>query len=154
MALLRRAEDVAEELVARVATCRTANGAETNLGAAVYQGRRHIDDEMIPCSVVIEGEDAVDSDMVGTGANLEQSYVVLAYLPCDPANPNSAAHKGLRDLKRAVFTSDGKADRFWRRTVGGVRYRGRSFAPRADGAPFVLVALEVSVRYSEDLASP
>ena len=47
---------------------------------------------MIPCSVVIEGDDVPARVSVGTRYNLDQRYVLFAYVPCDPANPNDAAH--------------------------------------------------------------
>ena len=152
--LLKRAEDVAAEIVARLSRCTIALGAETDIGLKVHQGLKRIDDTMIPCAVLIEGDDVPENDRVGTQANLEQQYVVFGYLACDPKDPNVAAHKALRDLKRAIFTTDGKPDRRFGRRVLDVRYLGRDIGARTDGAGFVLAAVEFSVSYVEDLASP
>lgn len=154
MTQITRAEDVANEIAARLALVLADNGAETNLGAAVYHGRRRVDDEMIPCAVIIEGEDRPDDRVVGADVSVEQRYVLFAYVPCDPANPNLAAHAAIRDLKRAVFLTAGKPDRYWGRKVRGVRYHGRDIGPRGDGAAFVLAAIEIGVSYVENLAAP
>ena len=73
--LLRRAEDVSEEVVRRVLLCTQAQGAETNLGAALYRGRRQIDDEMIPCASVIEGDDEI-VEQKGPEVTVRQKYAI------------------------------------------------------------------------------
>lgn len=151
--LLQRAEDVAVEVCARLASRTVALGAETDLGVSVYQGRRRIDDSMIPCAVVIEGPDTAGS-AVGARVEVDQPYTLFAYIPCDPANPNVAAHAALRDLKRAIFMTDGKADPRWGGKVREVRYLGRDIGPRADGAAFVVAAIDIGVQYVENLAAP
>jgi len=148
------AEAVGTELSTRLATRTVAQGAETNLGATVYRGRRHIDDTMIPCVVVIEGDDVVARANARTEVQLDQRYVLFAYVPCDPNHPNDAAHAALRDMKRALFNTDGKADNRLGGKVKEIEYLGRDIGPRADGASFVLAALEVGVAYVENLANP
>jgi len=150
---LSRAEDVAAEVETRLAACTVALGAETDLGRLVLRGRRAIDDSMIPCSVIIEGDDDLQ-DSRGTQVSTEQKYVLYAYLPCDPDNPNDAAHKGLRDMKRAMFRTGGKPDDTWGGKVKKVRYLGRDIGPRGDGSGFVLAVIEVSAQFVEDLANP
>lgn len=155
--LLQSAEDVAAEIVARLGTITIAQGAETDCGLVVFQGRRDVSEEMIPCSVVIEAEDTPDASRPGTLIDLAQRYVLFAYVPCDPLNPNLAAHKALRDLKRAIFRTPGEPERAWPRWGGKVRkvmYLGRDIGPRSDGAAFVLATIEISVEYVEDLANP
>ena len=102
----------------------------------------------------IEGDDIPGRGTVGTEYELEQRYVLFAYSPCDPKHPNVAAHKAIRDIKRAVFLTDGKADPRWGRRVVAVRYLGRAIGPRTDGVGFVLSAVEIAVDYVEVLAKP
>lgn len=154
MSLLQRAEDIGIELAARLAACTVAQGAETDLGAKVYRGRRRVDDDMIPCVALIESVDRPSPVNVRTQAKIDQRYEVYAYLPCDPDNPNDAAHAALRDLKRAIFRTGGVPDAKLGGKVREVVYLGRDIGPRADGAKFVVAAIEVGVEYVEDLANP
>jgi hypothetical protein len=156
MAALQRAEDIAAELLARLATVLTAGGFETDAGTAVFAGRsaKQIDRTNVPCTVLIEADDVPDRQSVGLDYQIEQRYVLMAFVPCDPDNPNEAAHKALRDLKRAVFLTDGKPDPRWGRRVKDVTYIGRDIAPRDDGEAFVLALMEISVTYAENLGNP
>lgn len=149
------AEQIAIEIANRLATRTVAQGAETDLGAKVFRGRVRIHDDMIPCSVIIEGDDVVARERgVGPTVKIEQRYVLMAYVPCDPDNPNDAAHKAIRDLKRAMFVTAGKPDATWGRKVKEVAYLGRDIGPRADGAAFVLAVIEIAVEFPESLAAP
>lgn len=156
MALLQRAEDVAAEIQTRLAAVSVANGYETDLGATVYMGRvgRQIDKTMVPCCTVVEGDDEVDRARVSTQYQLQQTYILLAFVPCDPDEPNTAAHKALRDMKRAIFLTNGRPDTRWGGTVKDVAYLGRDMAPRDDGEAFVLAIMEIAVTYVEDISSP
>lgn len=156
MTLLKRAEDIGLELAARLATRTIAQGAETDLGMSVLRGRRAVDDDMVPCVALIEGSDDVtENDSRKTlDTQIVQHYVALAYVACDPQHPNDAAHKAIRDMKRAVFTTDGQPDRTLGGRVRRVKYHGRDIGPRADGAGLVVASIEVSVEFVEDLASP
>lgn len=156
MSLIQSAEAIGQAIAARIAGVTIALGAETNLGVAVYRGRRSIDDDMVPCAALIEGSDRVEEPdgRTDTGARITQAYVLLAYVPCAVDNPNDAAHAALRDMKRALFKTDGKPDRSLGGTVKRVRYRGRDIGPRGDGAAFVVAALEIEIDYVEDLANP
>lgn len=153
-ASLHTAEAIGTEISARLATRTVAQGAETDLGAKAYRGRRHIDDTMIPCVVVIEGDDVPARGNVKTNYKLDQRYVLFAYVPCDPDNPNDAAHAAIRDMKRALFNTNGARDTTLGGKVKDIVYLGRDIGPRADGASFVLAALEVGVEYVEDVANP
>lgn len=149
------AEQIAIEIANRLATRTVAQGAETDLGAKVFRGRVRIHDDMIPCSVIIEGDDVVARERgVGPTVKIEQRYVLMAYVPCDPDNPNDAAHKAIRDLKKAMFVTGGKPDATWGRKVKEVAYLGRDIGPRADGAAFVLAIIEIAVEFPESLATP
>lgn len=156
MTLLQSAAAIGLEVATRLATRTVALGAETNLGAAVFRGRRLIDDDQVPCVAIIEGNDEVEEgeSRRSLDTKITQHYVMLAYVPCDPANPNDAAHAAIRDMKRALFTTAGQPDRTLGEKVKRVRYRGRDIGPRADGAAFVVASIEVSVEFVEDLASP
>lgn len=146
-----KGEQVAGELFRRLEKISTANGAETDIGARVYRGRRNVDESQIPCSVVIEGVDT-PKDRPGRMPTISvtQRYVLAAYVQCDPDNPNDAAHAAVRDIKRALFSDGG--------TFGGrvlrVTYQGRDIGPRADGRPVVFVTVDVDIDYVEDLTNP
>lgn len=151
---LHTAEAIGDEITARLATRTIALGSETDLGLVVYRGRRHIDDSMIPCAVVIEGDDAPARSNVRTEYKIDQRYLLFAYVPCDPNHPNTAAHAAIRDMKRAVFSVGGKPDPRLGGKVRDLQYLGRDIGPRSDGSAFVLAAIELGVEYVEDLASP
>ena len=154
--LLQSGHAIALEITARLQTVRTANGAETDLGARVYRGRRAVDDTLVPCVTIIEGADEVqETDGRRTlGARVAQDFEILAYVPCDLSHPNDAAHAAIRDVKRALFRTNGQPDR----TLGGkvvrLTYRGRDIGPRGDGAALVVAQITVAVEYVEDVANP
>lgn len=152
--LLQSAGDVSAEVSTRLETCRTAQGSETELGRLVLRGRRVPDDTMIPCCVLIEGDDQPDQNVVGTKINNEQRYMAFAFVPCDPDHPNDAANAAIRDMKKALWRTDGKPDPRWGNRVRRVVYKGRDIGPRSDGAKFVCAAIEFVVEFVEDLANP
>ena len=154
MNVLKTAEALAAEVATRVKTCTVAQGSETDLGVSVFEGRRKVSDDMIPCAVVIEADDKPLAAKGFTLVEVAQRFVVFAYVPCDPANPNAAARAAIRDLKRAIFRTNGRPDPRWGGTVREVEYLGRDIGPRADGAAFVVAAVEFSVQYVEDLSAP
>ena len=151
MTLYSKAADIAAAIFSRLQAVTQANGYETDLGARVYRGRRNVDETQVPCSVLLEGTDT-PTDRSGKlpTAAITQRYVLAAYVPCDPDNPNDAAHAAIRDLKRAMFAGDGD---FGGR-VRQVSYRGRDIGPRADGLPIVFVTVDIDVEYIEDLSNP
>ena len=154
MSLLLRAEDIAAEIKTRLLTRTVALGAETDIGLAVYMGKRSIDKSQIPCVVIIEGDDMPEAASARTDYHVVQRYALLAYLPCDPDNPNVAAHAAIRDLKRAVFITAGRPDHRLGDQVKRVEYLGRDIGPRADGEALVLAIVEVAVEYVENVATP
>lgn len=155
MTTIRTQEDLAAEVVRRVALCTIDQGAETDLGRKVYEGRRKVSDDMIPCTCVLDGDDAATvSGPYSTTYEVEQRFLLLSYVPCDPQNPNAAARKAIRDQKRAIFTTSGRADPTWGRSVRAVTYKGKDIGPRADGASFVLAITEFTVQFVEDVAAP
>lgn len=147
MTTLNRSADVAAEIVARVSDIKIVNGYQTDIGTLVFQGRRNISDNQLPCAVLIEGTDDVTDQSARNVVRLKQHYVVGGYVECDPDNPNVAAHRVLRDIKKALF-KDG--DR-WGGKVQKVTYDGRDIGPRADGEPIVFAVVHFSVEYAETL---
>ena len=154
MTLMQRAEDIGLEIKTRLERCTTVDGAETDAGRVVYLGKQAISDDLIPCTVVIEGDDVVKGTNASGQALIEQRYAVLAYVPCDPDHPNAAAHAAIRDTKRALLRTEGRPDARWGGRVRKVEYLGRDIGGRADGAPFVLAITEFAVEYVEDTANP
>lgn len=148
MTTYTRAEDISNALFARMQGISIAQGYETDIGVTAFKGRRYIDEPMVPCSSLIEGDDKVMDSAQGK-SKLLQKYLLEGYAFCDPDHPNVVGHKILRDLKRAVFAeATGKPA-----TLGGavkeVVYLGRVIAPRADGTNIVMAAIEVGVEYAE-----
>lgn len=146
-----RAEDIALDLSARLATITVANGYETNIGERSYRGRTHIDeDSAVSCSVLIEGEDKTGKSTGLNNIQVFQDYVLGGYAKCDPNNPNDMAHAILRDLKKAIFKDGSRlGDR-----VRSIEYKGRNIGPRADGRPIVFAIIYVTVEFAEDLTNP
>lgn len=148
---LQSAEDIALEISTRMSTITVANGFETDIGLTVYRGKRKVEDDAAPCSVLIEGADTVE-DRPGKlpAVKVAQGYVLGAYLACDADNPNDAAHAAIRDLKKAMFSDGGN--------FGGkahvVSYRGRDIGPRTDGVAIVFALIEITVTYVEQLTNP
>lgn len=149
MSGLHTSETVALALEARLAGITRAAGAETDIGKSRFRGRVDVADSDVPCLVVIEGEDKVDSSR-GSEVKLVQRYALVGYDKCDPAHPNDAAHRMLRDIKKAVF--DLRAD--WGKQVKTVEYVGRAIGKRADSVPIVMAVVEIDITFVEDLASP
>lgn len=153
-----RARDVALHLSGLLASITAANGFETDIGRAVYRGKRKIDDTAPPCAVLIEGEDTPGDVQGAVSQKITQSYVLGGYAPCDPDNPNDVAHQIIADIKRAVFsTKDAtRAEQIQGTcTFGGrvkrVSYRGRDIGPRADGLAIVFAVVHIDVEFVEQL---
>jgi hypothetical protein len=153
MTVYTTATEIAAEIEARVGQIRTANGFATDIGATVFRGRIAVNDEDVPCVSIIEGTDSVLSTP-GRAAlwKIEQHYALVGYVPCDPANPNDAAHALITDLKRAIFKTNGKADATFGGKVLEIHYKGRNIGPRADGAPIVMGIVEIAVVFAESLS--
>lgn len=149
-----RAEDIGLEIKSRFEALLIANGAETDIGTTVYLGRRHFDDTMIPGIALIEDPDEPAREHRTDEYRNTQVFTAFAYLACDPSNPAVAAHKALRDMKRALWNTDGKADSTLGGKVRSLIYRGREIGPRADGAAYVVAAIQFSAEYVEKLSTP
>lgn len=154
MTVFVRAADVASEIVRRVGLITVAQGAETDIGLNVHQGKRKLPaDGEVPCAILIEGDDSVDDTAGRTKTALikvTQAYIIDGFSVCDPDNPNVAAHAMIRDIKRVLF-ADGRT---FGDTVAEVKYLGRDIGPRPDGVALVQARVMIEVSFAEDLANP
>lgn len=146
------AGEVSALIESRLADITIANGCETDIGLRVLPGARKIEDEWVPCAVIIEGVDNVENgpSQRTASAKIAQHYVLGGYVRCDPQRPNDAAHKVIRDLKRAIFKGGANLDG----KVAKVEYKGRDIGPRTDGVNIVFAIIEIVVTYVENLAEP
>lgn len=148
------AGEIAGYLDTALKTISKANGFETDIGTRVLRGRRAVHDDLVPCAVLIEGDDRVTQAETrkSATAKIKQDYMLIGYSPCDADNPNDEGHKVIRDLKKVIFggsngtTLDGK--------VTLVEYKGRDIGPRADGRAIVMALIQVSIDYVEKLDQP
>lgn len=143
------AQTIATNLSTRLATIQQTNGYATDIGVRVFRGRRRIDPDMIPCVVLIEGDDDVQSESLKS-ARIDQQYFIEAHDECDPDNPNDKGHLIIADLKKAVFGGDVTFDR----TIRGIEYRGRRIIPREEGITTVAASIHVQVSFVENLTNP
>ena len=152
---LKSAEAVSLVLRDRLAAISIANGAETEIGTRVLLGRRSTPDEsQIPCVVLLEADDIPSKANVRTEYSVIQAFVVLAYLKCDVNDPNTAAHAAIRDIKRALFRTDGKPDGTLDGRVHELLYLGKQISPREGGQRSVVAIVEVAAAYAEDVSNP
>ncbi len=152
--VLKSDEAVSDEVMRRLRLNTVAQGAETDVGATVHRGAQFPDVDQMPCTVLIEADPVPESRDGRVSYKSMHRYVVFGYVLCSPADPGPAAHAALRDIKRSIFRTDGKADPTWGRTVQDVQYLGREIAPRAASEKFIGVAVEFSVSFVEDLSNP
>ena len=155
-AIFKKSSDIAEHLTQVLGTIRTANGYLTDLGTLVYRGRLKHDEDRVPYAVLIEGEDRPEQGDGMTDVAVTQDFVLGAYVFCDVNNPNDAAHAAIKDIKKAVFSSD-----LARRQVAGSRggngrvksltYKGKDIGPRADGKNIVFAVVHITVTFAENL---
>lgn len=146
MIQLNKASEVAELLTQKLTEITKANGYLTDIGVAVRRGKRNVEDEEAPCSVLVEGEDRV-VDSGPTQVTVDCDYAAVAYMPCDPDNPNDAAHKAIKDIKRVLFGGGPRLDN----RVKAITYKGRDIGPRADGKPLVMAVVHFTIRFAETL---
>lgn len=143
------AKELGIAIAARLAQIKVADGYLTDIGMRVYRGRRKLDPEMVPCVVLIEGDDRAQ-DSTAKNVALSQRYIAEAHLACDPDNPNDAAHDAIEDLKTVVWAGD---ITFGKR-VRSVSYQGRAIGAREDGLAIVSGRIEFDVLFAENLAAP
>ena len=155
--IFKKSSDIAEYLTTVLQGISIAGGYNTDIGAAVFRGRLKHDEDCVPYCVLIEGEDRPEENDGGRlDLTLAQDFVLGAYVHCDVDNPNDAAHLAIKDIKKAVFSSD-----LARRQVAGARggngrvkklsYRGKDIGPRADGKNIVFAVVHITVVFAEDL---
>lgn len=151
MTIYTTAAAIAADLTTRLQSITVANGSETDVGLRVLRGRRNVDEQMVPCAVLIEGTDVIQ-DRPGRlpAVAVKQRYVVGVYVKCDIDHPNDAAHAAIRDVKRAMFKVNGTLEG----RVLKITYAGRDIGPRTDGFPIVFATINLDVEYVEDLTNP
>ena len=132
-------------------TITVSNGYETDIGLRVFRGKLKHDEDLVPYSTLIEGEDRPTEQGLNEVVN-QQQYAVGAYVACDPDNPNDAAHAAIRDIRRAIFKrGDGPARARLGNRVKEVRYLGKDIGPRADGRAIVFAVVHFEVTFVESL---
>lgn len=152
MTVLTKAGDVADEIVSRLETITIANGAETDIGTKVLEGRRKSEDDTTPSVTLVEAEDQPETAPGKLiSVKITQRYIIIGYNACDLDRPNKAAHAMIRDIKRALFRG---GDATFGGRVKSVEYRGRSIGIRADGTKMVQAVVEFDVTYVEDVSNP
>lgn len=130
---------------------RVANGYETDIGTKVFRGKLRHDQDLVPYTVLVEGEDSPDDQGVDEILT-RQEYAVGAYVACDADNPNDAAHAAIRDIRRAIFTrGEGPARKRLGNRVREVKYLGKDIGPRADGVPIVFAIVHFEITFVESL---
>lgn len=140
------AQDIANWLTEKVGAISTANGYHTNVGARVFRGRRRLDDDTPPCTVIAELEDTVIEQTQRGLVHLQQVYAIEAHDVCDPDHPNDKCLLIIQDLKKAVFQ-----DPTMGRLVKKIAYRGRTIGPRDEGNSLCFAAIRIAVDYAENL---
>lgn len=152
---MSHANDIALILSSRLQAITVANGYQTDIGLKVMRGRKRLDASHLPCAVLVEKDDKVNSMSNGPRARkakITQPFVLEGHATCDPDNPNDTGHKIIADIKRAMFSTTMPQGRDG--LVYTLDYVGRSIAPREDGIDVVSAAVEVSVEYIETLGEP
>jgi len=99
--------------------------------------------------IAIDGHDAQGTIGRDHGEEERARYAVEGVASCDPDDPNDVGRAIVADIKQAIWSGD---ITFGRRVVS-IDYRGRTIAPREDGAAMVSAAVEFSLSFAETLAS-
>jgi hypothetical protein len=138
-------------LAQRAALIRVASGYKTDIGARVYRGKRALDAEAIPCCVIVEGDDVPREGAIlkNTNVIIDVPFQFEALLPCDPNNPNDAAHDAIADICAVLFGGDDP--NFGGILKRGLVYVGRTIEPRVAGTATVGVAIKIRAEVKEDL---
>ncbi len=149
MSTINKASEIAELLTIMLADITVVNGYLTDIGTVTYRGKKNVaDDDPLPCVALIEGEDRVADDQGPTQVVLDADYAFVAYLACDPDNPNDAAHLAIKDIKRRMFGEGSEI----KKVVKSVKYKGRDIGARADGKAIVMAVVHITIRFAETLA--
>lgn len=152
---INKAGEVAAIVSERMARIKIADGFETDIGQKIFRGRRKVSEDQVGtgCVSIIEGTDDVREQLGGrlAEARIKQLYGLVAYLRLrSDEEPNDAAHRALRDMKRVIWAGDA--------TFGGkvraVSYRGRDMGLRDDGVDIMVAVLEIEVEFVETLITP
>lgn len=150
--VINQASVLAEYVTEQMERITVANGFNTDIGLRVFRGRRKIDEDHVPCGVVIEGVDTPGDQVGRDSLRITQEYTLGGYVRCDPDHPNDAAHLLIKDIKRVMFPN--LMDRNFGGRVVKVEYTGRDIGPRVDGEPIVFAVVHIQVQYAETLSNP
>lgn len=153
------ASTLAQAIFDQLSTILTDNGYATDIGATGFRGRTTIDEDKLPCFVLVEGDDKV-LDEASRSAHpatlkpapmiLSQRYIVEGHMVCDPDHPNDTAHLILADLKKAIFSGD----RTFGKIVRKIKYSGRAIGRREDGLALIAASIIFDAEFVEDLTAP
>ena len=145
-------ENVSRAIETRLAAINAANGFETDVGLRVLRGKRALNEEDLPCVVIVEGPESIDQQR-GTLMTLGARYLLEAHDHCDPTHPNDRGHALVRDLKRAVFSGERMRGLGLDGLALSVSYRGKVIGHEA-GTSLVYASVAVEVQFTEDIAKP
>lgn len=149
---MSKASTLAERLSDRIAQITIANGYLTNIGAKVFRGKGKLDENDLPCTVLVEGEERID-DSSEIQYKARARFTFEGHDACDPDHPNDKAHMIIADLKRAIFDGDRTFGGMIRPRIG-LRYAGRRIATRDDGARIIAASIDIDCEVAEDLTQP
>lgn len=149
---MSKASTLAERISTRIAQITIVNGYSTDIGLKVFRGKGKLDENDLPCVVLVEGEERVE-DSTETQYKARQRFTLEGHDLCDPDNPNDKAHMIIADLKRAIFDGDRTFDGIVRPRTG-LRYAGRRIATRDDGARIIAASIDFDCEVAESLTEP
>lgn len=148
---MSKAKTLAQRVNDRIAEIRVANGYLTDIGAKMLRGRLSIDPSYLPCTVLVESDDSVEDRTHGK-VKVAVTFIAEGHSDCDADNPNDKAHDIVTDLKRAIFSGDATYGGIMR--PGDLRYEGKNFGNRPDGASIIAASIQFTCVFVEELANP
>lgn len=153
---MSKAKDLALVIEQRLAGIRTANGYLTDIGAKVFPGKLSLDPSMLPCVVLVEGDDDVLTQ-VNMQCRVVLRFIAEGHASCDPERPYDKIHDIIADLKKAIFGGDVTFGGLVKPSVNntpGLRYTGSGKGEPPDGAVNVTGSIQFECEVVEDLKNP
>lgn len=153
---MSKAKDLSLAISARLAGITKANGYDTDIGLKVLRGQMTFDESLLPCTVLVEGDDDV-VEQRNLDAKVLLRFIAEGHAECDPENPNDTVHDIISDLKRAIFGGDptyGGLVRPSNNATPGLRYQGRGIGVREDGSNKVSASITFDCQIHETLTNP
>lgn len=153
---MTNADELSEMLIAKLRRIVKSQGYRTDIGKTVFEGRRDVPEESIPCTIMVESDDRplddeTKSQGMPTKVKVSSHYIFegLAFA-ADINKPNVTARAMVKDLKRAIFATDDVL----RRKISAMRYAGRGISVRQDGTTIVSAYIEIDIDFVEDMQAP